>query len=147
MKDEDVGGQRKLQCTEPQIKKKEQLGEEIEDVITSTPHFFIGIGKMTKENASALDALYECELRTRDQKKVLSRPNHPADKKAKDKNLQLVKTFHTLPLTVKSALETYGTLISNYSQHSLCINDNPECPKLETEKAIVYIRIYGRIPV
>lgn len=146
MKDEDVGGQRKL-CTEPQIRKKKQLGEEIEDLIKSTPHFFMGIAKMTKENASALEALYECELRTRDQKRAWSRPNHPADKKAKDKNLQLVNTFHTKPLTVNGALETYGTLISKYFQHSLCINDNPDCPKLETEKAIVFIRIYERIPV
>src|SRR6218665_3190538 len=120
----------------------------IEQAIEFRQHFFLGIYPVNKENGMAVDSLYECDGRTLDQRGVWSKRNHPIDKKAKtERHIELLKTYYTDQLKVKNALETYKLLKSRYFGESLRIKDDEKDSTVDTEKAIVYLRIYSRQPI
>lgn len=114
----------------------DMLDDDIDVAIESGRHFYIDITKNVAEHTD-LEALFEAAGNTGE-----IQSGHPADIKAKDKNLKLVKIVRTQSLVEKSALKTYSSIIAKYFQDSLCINDNSGNPRIVMPKGFVYLRIY-----
>lgn len=126
----------------PKIRNKKDLYDEIKSAKETGRNFYIGQAKVTWIHGSAIDAMHECEGRIFYGDGLWSESTHPADTKAVDYELKLVKVFCSRPLNAKRADHLYHKLVSTYLKERLCVNNSSADMKPGTEKGIVYLRIY-----
>lgn len=137
-----TGSQVKMNV-KPKIRTKADLEDEIQTA-RKTGKYYIGKTKVSWnwKDGKAVEAMYECEGRTRSLSGSWSASKHPVDENVMNKKLKLVKVICTRPLKAKNAEKLYIQLLNNYSEDRLRISHRSTDELAETGKEIVYLRIY-----